>query len=386
MIHEEHEEASPQYQLGRALGLNRRQFLAAATGVAAAAAVSAGTFASPAFAGAGRGRDGRNDNDPLIPRRKRGIILFTVRDVISRDPIANPSLPAGFRQTFEALGKIGYKQIEFAGYRQNANSPGGADLGTVEGARQLRSWLDDNGLDAQGNHGFVPGTLTPENLARFDRECEIASILGLEHIGTGSDPTNTAYKVDWDAAIDRWNILGRRASQHGLKLYTHNHDIAYSFLLDSGPLDAAGRPTRSSGVRRLEYFLANTDKKHVWLEMDVFWAHVAQYKHRSYTAPDGSTQADIFDPLETVRRQAKRFPLFHAKDGKSNTAVPNGYDMTPFGVGDIDFQRFFERLDTEYHNPMWEQDTAPGGAANPSQSLDFAAVSYRNIAALRERD
>ena len=32
---------------------------------------------------------------------------------------------------------------------------------------------------------------------------------------------------------------------------------------------------------------------------------------------------------------------------------------------------------------MWEQDTAPGGAANPGQSLAFAQISYDNMAALR---
>jgi len=32
---------------------------------------------------------------------------------------------------------------------------------------------------------------------------------------------------------------------------------------------------------------------------------------------------------------------------------------------------------------MYEQDNAPGGAANPGQSLDFSRLSYQNMAALR---
>ena len=64
------------------------------------------------------------------------------------------------------------------------------------------------------------------------------------HIGTGNDPTGSAFVADWEAAAERWNFFGERATSHGLKLYTHNHDVAYSFLLDSGPLDALGRPTR----------------------------------------------------------------------------------------------------------------------------------------------
>src|SRR6478609_1441660 len=251
------------------LGLNRRQFLAATTGMAAAAAVTApSALAGPVG----------NANGILIPAPRRGIILYTVRDAVSRDPLGSP-LASGFKEVLAELAAIGYRQIEFAGFTQHANAEGGSNLNTVEGATLLRSWLDDNGLEAEGNHGSVPSTVTDATLAQFDAACEVANILGMGHIGTGSDPTSSAYVADWAAAAERWNVLGVRAASHGLKLYTHNHDVAYSFLLDSGPLDAQGRPTRSSGIRRLEYFLANTDPKNVYLEMDIYWAHVAKFKH-----------------------------------------------------------------------------------------------------------
>jgi len=359
-------------ELGRRLGLSRRQLLAATTGMAAAA-----MLASPTSAMA--------SNAQLIPAPRRGVILYTVRDAVSRNPVAFPGLASGFKQVFEVLSQIGYRQIEFAGYNQNANAEGGAQLGNPAGAALLRSWLDDYGLVAQGNHGSIPGTITDTTLASFDASCEIANILGLDHIGTGSDPTNSAYVADWDAAIERWEFLGERArTMHGLKLYTHNHDAAYNFLLDSGPLDAMGRPTRSSGVRRLEYFIAGTDPKNVHFELDIYWGYVAQHRHTAYTAPDGSTVESIFDPLALVQKQTKRFPLFHAKDGRRDASVTNGYVMTPFGQGDIDFAGFFKNMGARgWHNPMWEQDTAPGGSADPGQSLDLAKVSYDNMAALR---
>ncbi|MBA9005454.1 sugar phosphate isomerase/epimerase family protein [Thermomonospora cellulosilytica] len=366
--HHEHEEA-----LRRGLGLNRRQFLAATTGIAAATALPLAT-AGPARA------DGR-----LVPPGKRGIILYTVRDAISRDPLTT-DLPSGFRRVFEELARIGYKQVEFAGYRQHANAEGGANLETVEGARMLRRWLDDNGLEAEGNHGFIPGSwpLSAADLDRFKQALEIAGILGLGHMGTGGDPTGSAYKADWDVAAEKWNRLGEIATAAGIKLYTHNHDVAYSFLLDSGPLDAQGRPTRSSGLRRLEYFLSITDPAHVYLEMDIFWAHVARFKYHTFTAPDGSVQRAVFDPLAVVQAQPIRFPLFHAKDGRSNPASGNGYDMVPFGTGDIDYARFFSQMGAKgYHNPMYEQDNAPGGSANPGQSLQYAELSFKNLAALR---
>jgi len=357
------------------LGLNRRQFMAATTGMAAAAAVTApSALAGPVG----------NANGILIPAPKRGIILYTVRDAISRNPLTS-DLASGFKEVLAELSSIGFRQIEFAGYTQNANSEGGNNLNTVEGATLLRSWLDENGLEAEGNHGSIPSTVTDATIASFDTACEIANILGMSHIGTGNDPTSSGFLPDWQAAAERWNFFGERASGHGLKLYTHNHSPAYSFLLDSGPLDALGRPTRSSGIRRLEWFLANTDPKNVYLEMDIFWAHVAQYQHHTYTAPDGSVVTGaIFDPAALVAAQTNRFPLFHVKDGKKNPASSNGYDIIAFGAGDIDYSTFMRRVGAKgSHNPMWEQDNAGGGSAAPGQSLELAKFSYDNLAALR---
>jgi sugar phosphate isomerase/epimerase len=371
--------------LRRSLGIGRRRFLSTCTAVAAGAIAAPVLGAAPVQAAPAThgGKSGGRGHE-LVPADKRGIILYTVRDATGRDPLST-SLPSGFRAVFEQLARFGYRQVEFAGYGQHANAPGGANLESVEGAKLLRRWLDDYGLRAQGNHGFIPGSwpLTAGDLDTFKKHLEIANILGMAHVGTGGDPTNSRYKSDWDVAADKWHALGALARREGLKLYTHNHDSAYDFLLDRGPLDAQGRPTRSSGIRKLEYFLSITDPKLVWLEMDIFWAHVAQYKFRTYTAPDGSTRTNVFDPAGLVACHNKRYPLFHAKDGVVNTTNGMGYDMVPFGTGVIDYQTFFSRVgQRNYHNPMVEDDNAPS-STNPGQSLEYAAISYRNLAALR---
>ncbi|CAL9655092.1 hypothetical protein SUDANB15_06734 [Streptomyces sp. enrichment culture] len=373
--------------LRRTLGVSRRRFLSTCT-AAATAAIAAPVFgAAPALAqdgaeaaGADRGRSA------LVPPHKRGIILYTVRDATARDPLAS-DLPSGFREVFKQLARHGYRQVEFAGYRQHANAPGGADLESVEGARLLRSWLDEYGLRAQGNHGFIPPSwpLTEADKDTFKKHLEIANILGMDHMGTGGDPTGSSHRADWDVAADKWNALGEIARREGIKLYTHNHDSAYGFLLDGGPLDDQGRPTRSSGIRKLEYFLEVTDPKSVYLELDIFWAHVAQYKFHTYTAHDGSQREKVFDPAGLVARNTGRFPLFHAKDGAVNPQSGLGYDMVPFGTGDIDYRKFFVRVGAKnYHNPMVEQDNAPS-STDPGQSLRFAKTGYDNLAALRAR-
>ncbi|MFE5670599.1 sugar phosphate isomerase/epimerase family protein [Agromyces sp. NPDC056523] len=375
--------------LGRSLGLTRRQLLAATTGMAAAAAVGLAGGHTHAHAAPAAAAGAAAGTGVLVPPGKRGIILYTVRDAVGRNPLTS-DLPSGFKEVLTELARIGYKQIEFAGYGQNANSEGGANLGTPEGAQLLRTWLDANGLEAEGNHGSIPSVINDTTLAQFDAACEVANILGFGHIGTGSDPTGSSYLADWQAAAERWNILGERAATHGLKLYTHNHDAAYNFLLDSGPLDEQGRPTRSSGVRRLEWFLQNTDPNYVYLEMDIYWAHVAQHRFQSYTAPDGSVVADWFDPAGLVAEQTTRFPLFHAKDGALRPDLAAGYSIVPFGAGDIDFTTFFQRIGAKgYHNSMYEQDNASSvnslgvNAPSPSLSLENSAYSYGNLAALR---
>lgn len=375
-------------QLGRSLGLTRRQLLAATTGMAAAAALGAAAFGgSPAQAlaqAAGTAKAAANGNGVLVPPGKRGIILYTVRDAISRDPNTT-DLPSGFKEVFQELSRIGYKQIEFAGYGQHANAEGG-NVNNLAGAQLLRTWLDDNGLEAEGNHGTIPSVINDATLAQFDLACETANILGFGHIGTGNDPTSSAYLADWQAAAERWNILGERAASHGLKLYTHNHDAAYSFLLDSGPADALGRPTRSSGIRRLEWFLQNTDPNYVYLEMDIYWAHVAQFRFQNYTAPDGGTASNLFDPAGLVAAQTTRFPLFHAKDGASRPDLAAGYTIVPFGQGNIDFTTFFQRIGAKgSHNSMYEQDNAASvpAPASPALSLQNASTSYAHMASLR---
>lgn len=379
------ESETPADELRRRLGVSRRRFLGVAGGATAAAALAA----TPAFTAPAEATEATEKategNAVLVPPRRRGIIIYTVRDATGRDP-QSTSLPSGFRDVFAELARYGYRQVEFAGYTQHPNSPGGADLGTADGARLMRQWLDDNGLVAQGNHGFIPSSwpLSVPDRDEFKRQLEIANILGMAHMGTGNDPTGSPYQADWDEAADKWNALGTIANEAGIKLYTHNHHEAYSFLLDSGPLDDQGRPTRSSGIRRLEYFFGITDPKVVWLEMDIYWAHVAKYRYTTYTAPDGSTQTDIFDPLATVQPRTKRFPLFHAKDGTSNPAEADGYDMVPFGEGDIDYQNFFANMGARaYHNPMYEQDNAPGDADHPGQSLEYSAETYAAMARLR---
>ena len=144
-----------------------------------------------------------------------------------------------------------------------------------------------------------------------------------------------------------------------------------------------------SGKRLMQHYLDVTDPELVVVEMDIYWAHVAQHQHRWRYDVNGRRVEDIFDPLATVAKQTHRYPLYHAKDG-DRTAEPlgvgNGYTMVPFGDprSNIDYGTFFKEQGAKgSHNPNYEQDNAPGGARRPRQSLRFTAISAANMNGLR---
>ena len=437
-------------------GLTRRSFMSVAVGTSAAAVLGA-PLAAPAAAHGGR--DGHGDHDGhgrgrLIPKDKVGTITFTQRDVPGRIGIAASAalgvaptmgflggpgfpedpddlgplvpLPGGWRELLEFLANARFRQIEFAGYGQNAANPGGAAPNPAPGGvttpesraaylaygRTLRGFLDEFDLEAIGNHGFIPstwpgpnspgGVMSTNDYERFQTELAFAAILGMPYMGTGNDPTsaNDRNIEPWTISGEKWEALNTISRRWGIRLYPHNHSPAYNFLQD-GPMVTVtedrltGEPIPptvvrgESGKRLMQHFLDVTDPRLCVVEMDIFWAHVAQHQWRWRYDWEGNRVEDIFNPLAQVARQAKRYALFHAKDGDRTTDPPgvgNGYNIIPFGdpTSDIDFERFFKRIGGRgYHNPNYEQDNSPGGSADPGRSLRDARFSAANMRALR---
>jgi sugar phosphate isomerase/epimerase len=428
--------------------ISRRRLIAGAGATAAAALTPLGpasVFAASA-AGAATGR--------LIPPGKVGTITFTQRDVPSRIGIAasaalgvaptmgflggpgfpaDPTdlgplvpLPGGWLELLEFLANAGFKQIEFAGYGQNAANPGGGAPNPAPGgvttpesraaylayAHTLRGFLDAFDLEAIGNHGFIPstwngpnspgGAMSTNDYERFQTELEFASILGMPYMGTGSDPTsaNNRNIEPWTVSGEKWEALNTLTLQWGINLYPHNHSPAYNFLQD-GPMvtvtedRVTGAPIEptvvrgESGKRLMQHYLDVTSPDLCVIEMDIYWAHVAQHQHRWRYDWEGSRVEDIFDPVAQVARQPERYALFHAKDGDSTGQPPgvgNGYNFIPFGDprSDIDFGTFYKNIGAKgYHNSNYEQDNAPGGGADPGQSLRFAKISAAGMSGLR---
>ncbi|MFH8568508.1 sugar phosphate isomerase/epimerase family protein [Streptomyces sp. NPDC017993] len=334
--------------------LARRRFLGVAAGTTAAALLGArtATAAVPAAAPAlGRRR--------LLPPGRLGIQLYTLRDQTGS---------LGFARVFEELARYQYDEVEFAGYTQGSAGP--------INLAQLKRLLRDNGLRGVGSHvGYASTDPKAYTFAtNLTQVLDDAEALGLPYVGTPSSPNRYGDTVDaWKRAAEEFNAYGAAAKARGLRFYHHNHAEEFSFATDD------------PRVRLYDVLLAETDPDLVFLEMDIYWAYVAQY--RFSRRPDGTPAP--FEPLDYVLKAPNRYPLFHVKDGEHDTAEQDGYRMADVGDGDIDYRRFLATVnrrkgcDSRDHHWIVERDDAVDPAANPAGSLSTAARSARHLRILR---
>ncbi|WP_066951041.1 sugar phosphate isomerase/epimerase family protein, partial [Streptomyces lushanensis] len=269
---------------------DRRDFLRATVGTTVALAAASVTGATAATASAAT-------SGLSIPKDRIGIQLYSIRDKVSA---------LGFGVVLPELARIGYREIEFAGYTQNTSI-----LGRQITLAEIRRLLDDNGLRAVGSHVGI-GNLR----GNLQAELDAAQILGMPHIGTANAPSNANTVAGYLAAAEEFNTWGAAATARGLKLYQHNHAGEFAFATDQ------------PSVRLYDVFLRNTDPRHVYLEMDIYWAYVGQHRWPG------------FDPAAYVRNQPYRYPLFHMKDGDANPSKADGFDIVEFGAGDLPYEKF----------------------------------------------
>ncbi len=149
--------------------------------------------------------------------------------------------------------------------------------------------------------------------------------------------------AEWRAFAADLNAIGKYCADAGLTYCYHNH--AAEFV----PYD---------GTNGLEIIYNETDPRWVQAEIDVYWV-----------------KRGGADPVEYVRRYADRCPLLHLKD-----MVGEDQFFAEVGEGILDFQAILKAADArkiEWYIVEQDQCRRP--------SLESAAISYRNIAALAQR-
>ncbi|HEY7486891.1 MAG TPA: sugar phosphate isomerase/epimerase [Streptosporangiaceae bacterium] len=356
--------------MGRQPNLNRRGFIGVASGAAATALLGSlgGTAAASDKNGHGKDHDSGHGKK-LISPSKIGIQLFTVRDKVSS---------VGFAAVFQELARDGYAEVEFAGYTQGS-------VGAIT-VPQIKQLLDDNGLKGIGSHvGYFSNNPAAYTFAtNLTQVLDDAEALGLPYIGTASAPDRYGNTVDgWKRAAADFNAYGAAAAARGMKFYQHNHSGEFGFATDQ------------PSVRLYDVLRAETDPRLVYLEMDIYWAFVGQFRFSSRPDPANPSGPPIptpFEPLAYVLSAPNRYPLFHVKDGEHDLTVPDGYHMVDVGDGDLDFQRFIAAVERTNrgrhkgpHHYLVERDDAVSPTANPAGSFSTAKRSYDYLRSLRAK-
>ena len=278
----------------------RRTFLAT-LGAAALTAACGHSTATPVVSAAPVGR-----------RRIKsvGIQLYTLRRPAAAD----------LAGTLGQLAKIGYKEIEFAGFY---NHP----------ATEVRDMLKANGLIAPSTH--IPLHVIEDTPANPFEE---SHIVGHEWITVPSLPGRRETVDDWKRTGDQFNKAAAQVRAAGFRFAYHNHNAEFK---------------KVDGQTPLEILLASTDPALVSFEMDIYWV------------VNGGG-----DPIALLDKYPDRFKMLHVKDSMG----PPEHKMADVGSGVIDFRAIFPHAKSAEHYFV-ERDDAPDPFAS-------AAASYKTLSTM----
>ena len=280
-----------------AMAQNRRTFLATLGGTFAGLAVG------PRSLSAIENAAGRHAKLERI-----GIQLYTLRRPAAAD----------LAGTLSQLAKIGYKEIEFAGYH---NHP----------ATEVRDMLKANGLAAPSVHvGINVIEETPDKLFEDSRT------VGHQWLTVPSLPSNPTTADDWKRVADQFNKVAAQVKSAGFRFAFHNHNAEFKKVGNAVPL---------------EILLRGTDPALVSYEMDVYWV------------VNGGG-----NPVDLLARYPGRFKMLHVKD----SAGPPDHKMVDVGAGKIDFKSVFARAKGVEHYFV-EHDEPADPIASARNSFGYLA-------------
>ncbi len=267
-----------------------------------------------------------------------GVQLYTVRDQMEKD----------FDGTLAKVAKIGYKQVELAGFKQASD---GSITYFNHSPKEVRAGVDRYGLTSPSAH-INYNSLTPDKLPRV---IEASQVIGNKYMVNPFMDESLRKQLDnYKQAADVMNRAGEATKKAGIQFAYHNH--WFEFI----PVD---------GKIPYDVLLAECDPDLVKMEMDLCWITVGGQ-----------------DPVKYFDRYPGRFPLVHVKDVKKippvNAAGGQNFgdsmkDMTSVGNGIIDWKRIFAKADEAGMKYYFVEHDKP---ENPLQNI---AASYNYLHQLR---
>lgn len=258
---------------------NRRDFLKTSALLAAGGIVAPKLLSSsPMFSPLGI---------PVPAGKNIGFQLYSVRDLIGKQ---------GIQFALEAVAKIGYKNLETAGYSD----------GKIYGLdpADFKKRVDDLGMkvtNAHLGHGYSKDK-DAEVMDWWDQAIEAHHKGGFIYMVQPSMPVNEKSPLDQlKLYCDYFSKVGRKTAEAGIAFGYHNH---------TGEFKKIGRHMI------LDYMLNKVDKKHMFFELDVYWCKMG-----------GA------DPAAYLKTYPKQIKWTHIKDAKEIGAS-----------GTMDFKAIFDQM------------------------------------------
>jgi sugar phosphate isomerase/epimerase len=228
-----------------------------------------------------------------------GLQLYSVRDL----------LPIDYDGTLRQLGKLGYQEVEAAGFF--GHSP-----------KEVRQAMDRAGLHCVSAHYPLKDLLPKvEEVIQFGKDLGLSYIVcaapWLKDPSSVKDPGSRAARDtmtldDWRWNAEQFNRIGERVNAAGMRFAYHNHTAEFR---------------SENGVVFYDELLRATDPAKVMMEMDCGWVVIG-----------GKNPADY------LNRYPNRFSMLHVKDFKITGATTASAPppSTEMGHGTIDYHPIFE--------------------------------------------
>ena len=234
-----------------------------------------------------------------------GVQLYVLRALLAKD----------FDGTLAKVAAIGIKNVEFAGFYGRS-------------AKEVRTSLANAGLTASGAHCLL-ASMSDDEIGRTIEFCHevgmpymIAAIPSIKP-GTSSasckpasgNPFEHIELEDWRWSAERFNAIGARVRDAGMRFAYHNHNI---------------ETQKYGNIVAFDEVLRLTDPALVGMEFDT-----------------GNFIAGGGDPYPYLEKYPHRFELAHVKEWVSPftpTVTINWPKYAPLGQGTTDWKRMLGGL------------------------------------------
>ena len=243
--------------------------------------------------------------------------LYTVREFLKT--------PADIAKTLKKIRAIGYEAVQASG------------LGPIE-PKELRAITDGEGLKICATH-------SAHERMRDETEVVIGehNILGCDHMAVGSMPLEFGGSAEgFTRFAKELDEIGRRIVAAGKTFSYHNHDFEFE---------------RFNGRLGLDIIFSETDKGHVFSELDTYWV-----------AHGGGS------PVQWIEKLAGRLRLLHLKDA---IRLDGKLTYAEVGEGNLDWPGILKaaaKAGVEWY--IVEQDTC---RRDPFESLKISLENLRGM-------